>query len=159
MKKLSLILFIFLLPNTLFGFDYFLSANCTGLASVSGDIDTTRLSACFNDLVNGINETRRISDDKSNQTRDEVVKVDSAVKLIQRTISDLVNDSDKRKNFENDPDQVIDSLFAQMEKEIEKRNKETGSQIKQLEKRISTLEELLSNSTDEVKSSKPTVNK
>ena len=134
MKKLSLILFIFLLPNTLFGFDYFLSANCTGLASVSGDIDTTRLSACFNDLVNGINETRRISDDKSNQTRDEVVKVDSA-------------------------DQVIDSLFAQMEKEIEKRNKETGSQIKQLEKRISTLEELLSNSTDEVKSSKPTVNK
>ena len=159
MKKLSLFLFIFLLPNTLFGYDYFLSTNCTGLASVSGDIDTARLSACFNDLINGINETRKILDDKSNQTQDEVVKVDSAVKLIQRTIRDLVNDSDKRKKSENDPDRVINSLFAQMEKEIEKHNKETESQIKQLEKRISALEELLSNFTDEVKSSKQTENK
>ena len=151
MKKLSLFLFIFLLPNTLFGYDYFRTANCIGLASFSGDIDTARLSACFNDLINGINATRRTLDDKNNQTHE--------LELIRRTIRDLVNDSDESKKSEKDPDQVINSLFAQMEEEIEKHNKETDLKVKQLEKRISTLEALLSNFTDEVKSSKKTTNK
>jgi uncharacterized coiled-coil DUF342 family protein len=159
MKKLSLVLFIFLLPNTLLGYDYFLSANCTSLASVSGDIDTARLSACFNDLINGINETRKKLDDKNNQTHEKIVKVDSNVELMQRTVRDLVNNSDKRNKSETDSDQGINSFFAQMEKEIEKHNKETESKIKQLEKRISMLEELLSEFTDEVKSSKQTANK
>ena len=159
MKKLSLFLFIFLLPNTLFSYDHFLTSNCTGLASFSGDIDTTRLSACFNDLINGINETRRTLDNKNNQTHKEVVNVGSTIELIQRTVRDLLNDSDELKRLGIDPDQVINSLFTQIEKEIEKRNKETESKIKQLEKRISTLEALLSNFTDEAKSSKKTANK
>ena len=159
MKKLSFFLFIFLLPNTLFGYDYFLSANCSGLAGISGDVDTARLSACFNDLINGINETRRILDDKNNQTQEKIVKVGSTVDIMERTVRDLVNDSGGRIKSEKAPDQAMKSLFTQMEKEIEKHNKETDLKIKQLEERISTLEALLSNSTDEVKSSKQKANK
>ena len=133
MKKVGLFLLVFLLPNTLFAYDYFITANCTGLAGYSGEIDTARLSSCFNDLINGINETRRKLDDGNNQTHAQDVKVDSA--------------------------QVIDSIFAQMEKEIAKHNEETESKIKQLEDRISTLEELLSNFTDEARSSGQTANK
>jgi len=159
MKKLSLFLFIFLLPNTLFSYDHFLTANCTGFASFSGDIDTARLSACFNDLINGINDTRRTLDDKNNQMHNEVVKVGSTLESIQRTVRDLQNDSDMRKRSGSDPDQVNNSLFTQIEKEFEKHNKESESKIKQLEKRISTLEALLSNLTDEAKSPKKTANK
>lgn len=159
MKKLSLVLFIFLLPNTLFGYDYFLSANCTGLASVSGDVDTGRLSACFNDLINGINETRKTLDDKNNQTQDKIVKVGSSVEMMQRTVRDLVNQSGERKEPAKVPDQAMNSLFEQMKKETEKHNKETDLKIKQLEERISTLEALLSKFTDEVKSSKQQANK
>jgi methyl-accepting chemotaxis protein len=159
MKKLSLVLFIFLLPNTLFGYDYFMSANCTGLASVSGDVDTGRLSACFNDLINGINETRKTLDDKNNQTQDKIVKVGSSLETMQRTVRDLANDSGERKEPEKVPDQAMSSSFAQLKEETEKHNKETDIKIKQLAERISALEALLSNSTDEVKSSKQKANK
>ena len=159
MKKLSFFLFIFLLPNTLFGYDYFLSTNCTSIAGVSGNIDTSRLSACFNDLTNGINETRKTLDNKNNQTHEKIVKVDSTVELMRGTVRDLANNSGERNRSETDSGQGINPLFVQMEKEIEKHNKETESKIKQLEKRISMLEELLSEFTDEVKSSKQTVNK
>ena len=74
-------------------------------------------------------------DDRNTQTRRGVVKVDSTVESIQRTV------------------------FAQIEKETEKRNKETESKIMQLEKRIQALEELLSNFKDEDKPSKQRVNK
>ena len=154
MKKLSLFFFTLLLPNTLFGFDYLLTANCNGITNVSGDVDAARLSSCLNSLINGINETRRTLDDKNNQTRDTIVRVGSTVERIQQTVNNLAINSDKRKKSENDPDQVIDSLFAKLEKEIEKHNKETESNIKQLEKRISTLEALVSKFTDEVASSK-----
>jgi predicted transcriptional regulator len=159
MKKLSLFFFLFLLPNTLLGYDYFLSANCTSLVSVSGDVDTSRLSACFSDLINGINDTRRTLDDKNNQTQEKIVKVDSTVDVMQRTVRDLVNDSGERKEPGKVPDQVMNSLFEQMKKEIEEHNKETDLKIKQLEEKISALEALLSNFTDEVKSSKQEANK
>ena len=159
MKKFSLFLFIFLLPNTLFGYDYFLTANCTGLARVSGEIDANRLSACFNDLINGINETRKKLDDKNRQTHEEVVRVGSTVELMQRNIRDLASTSGERKKPENDLDQAIHSLFAQMRKEIEAQNKEAESKIMELEKRISVLEASLANFTDEVDSSRQTANK
>ena len=145
MNRFILFLFIFSLPNTVLGYDYFIASNCIGLSGSSSGVDHARLTSCVNELINGINETRRTLDNKTNQTQEKIGRVDSSLDLMQRTVHSLPNDSKGRITDENTPVQETESPLAKMEKYRE----ENDEKIKQLEKRLSALEAILSGNTDE----------
>jgi len=155
MRKHFIVLYILLLPNTLFCADYFMAPNCSGFTDSQGSVNQNRLSSCVYELIDGINKTRQAIDAKNNETQMKVDDVDYTIKSMNLKIRDLANNVGVRVGSERNADLAIDAIIAKMQKDFEERDREKELMIKQLEARIATLEKSLS----EIQPTKPITGK